>query len=180
MIVIGLVPLACTDLSDYDHDRVSDALSDSLLSVTESRHIEMNIIDDEVKTVTLFAPIAITYTKDRETETHLKDSVLVLVRDSLGTVHTRVSSMEARYIGNRSEFHFHDEVVVESDDQRTLYTDYLKWSHQSRSIETPDFVIVVTESDSITGYGLQGSDDLLEYTLFEVTGEFSLEQNPKD
>ncbi len=167
----------CTDLSDYDRSRVEEALSDSLLSVTESRNIQMNLIEDGQRKVSVFSPFAATFDRNGLTETELRDSVHVTVLDSTGAEETTVVSQSARYLAYDSEFHFKKDVVVEARDGRKLFTDYLEWSQQDRTIYSPDFVIIVTASDSITGYGLEGSDDLVFYRLSEVTGEFELEKS---
>ncbi len=170
---------ACTDLSEYDRDRVRDAMADSLLSVTESRNIRMELIEDGQRIVAVHAPFAATSDREGRTETDLRDSVYVAVFDSTGAIETEVTSRAARYLGHQSEFHFSDEVIVQTRDMRRLYTDYLEWSQSNRTIHTPDFVIIVTETDSITGYGLNGTDDLVSYRLTEVTGEFELEQSER-
>lgn len=170
---------ACTDLSEYDRERVHDAMADSLLSVTESRNIRMELIEDGQRIVTVRSPFAATYTRDGHSETDLRDSVFVVVFDTTGTVETEVTSRKARYLGHQSEFHFSEEVTVTTRDGRNLYTEYLEWSQSDRTIHTPDFVIIVTRSDSITGYGLTGTDDLVSYRLTEVTGDFELEQNER-
>lgn len=178
LMIAGMAAFwSCTDLSDYDRERVQDAVSDSLVSVTESRNIEMDLIEDGFRKVTVTAPFAATFTKDGRSETELSDSVYVIVRDSTGATETTVSSESARYIGQNSEFQFKNDVIVTTHDDRKLYTDYLEWAQRDRSIHSPDFVIIVTRSDSITGYGLDGTDDLVSYTLSEVTGEFELEQS---
>jgi LPS export ABC transporter protein LptC len=171
---------ACTDLSEYDRERVRDAMADSLLSVTESRNIRMELIEDGQRIVSVSAPFAATFSREGRSETDLRDSVYVAVLDSTGAVETEVTSRSARYLGHQSEFHFSDEVFVRTRDGRRLSTDYLEWSQTDRTIYTPDFVIIVTEADSITGYGLTGTDDLTSYRLTEVTGEFELEQNRQE
>ncbi|MEX0681363.1 MAG: LPS export ABC transporter periplasmic protein LptC [Balneolales bacterium] len=169
--------ICCTDLSDYDRERVADAIADSLFSVTETQNVQMALIQDGRRTVTVTAPYAATYTRAGQSETELKDSVNVTILDSEGEIHTTVVSETARYFAHVAEFHFKYNVVVLTNDGRRLFTDYLEWSYRNRSVYTPDFVTIVTPTDSITGFGLDGSDDLETYTLTEVTGEFELERN---
>ncbi len=178
VILTGLLSWqACTDLSEYDQDRVKDAISDSLQSVTESWNVEMDVIEDGFRKVTVRSPYAATFSRDGQTETELRESVHVTVRDTSGAIQTTVVSQSARYIGQNSEFHFKNDVEVNTEDGRRLFTDYLEWSQRDRTIYSPEFVIIVTKADSITGYGLDGTDDLVSYTLSEVTGEFELEQS---
>jgi len=179
LLLMSFFFTACTDLSDYDRERVRDAMADSLLSVTESRNIRMELIEDGQRIVSVHSPFAATYTREGRSETDMRDSVYVAVLDSTGAIETEVTSRSARYLGHQSEFHFRDDVLVWTRDGRRLRTEYLEWSQGDRSIYTPDFVIIVTEADSITGYGLTGTDDLSSYRLTEVTGEFDLEQTER-
>ena len=174
--LLGFALAGCTDLSDYDLERVSDAISDSLLSVTETRNLQMDLIEDGLRIVSVTSPFAMTFSREGRSETELKDSVHVAVMDSTGAVETSVISRSARYLSKSSEFHFMDDVLVQTRDGRTLRTDYLEWSQRYRTIYSPDFVIIVTRDDSITGYGLEGTDDLVNYQLTRVTGEFKLDQ----
>lgn len=166
----------CTDLSEYDRNRVEDAITDSLLYATRSSNISMALMQEGLRRVSVESPHAVTYTLEGETRTELEDSVQVWVYGPDGEVTTRVKSRSATYYGRQSEFHFSGNVKVETVDGKKLFTDYLEWSHQDRNIFSSGFVIVVTATDSITGYGLRGNENLDQYTLTEVTGEFELER----
>lgn len=174
---ILLAATGCTDLSEYERDRVNDALADSLLTVTESTGVRMDLIEDGFRRVSVTAPRAITWQRENnQSETELRETVHVVVRDSAESVSTRVRSERARYIAHESAFHFMGDVFVETNQNRRLYTEYLEWSQDSRQIRTPEFVIIVTAADSITGFGLDGSDDLETYRLREISGEFQIER----
>lgn len=175
--LVGFAITGCTDLSEYDRERVSDAISDSLLSVTETRNLQMDLIEDGIRIVSVTSPFATTFSREGRSETKLQDSVHVTVLDPDGAVETSVISRSARYFSHNSEFHFMEDVLVQTRDGRTLRTDYLEWSQEYRTIYSPDFVIIVTRDDSITGYGLEGTDDLVKYQLTSVTGEFKLDQS---
>jgi hypothetical protein len=162
---------ACTDLSEYDRERVRDAMADSLLSVTESRNIRMELIEDGQRIVAVSAPFAATYNREGRSETDLRDSVYVAVFDTTAAIETEVTSRSARYLGTPVGIPFQRRCHRRTRDGRSGFsTDYLEWSQSDRTIYTPDFVIIVTEADSITGYGLTGTDDLVSYRLTEVTG----------
>lgn len=166
---------ACTDLSSFDEERVKEALADSLLSVTESWDIEMEIIEDGLRVVNIRAPYASTYHEGSVTETDMSGPVHVVVLDSLGNQKTRVVSDRALYTGRESRFKFRGDVVVVTDEGRTLRTQELDWMQQDRRISSSDFVTITTDADSIAGFGLTGRDDLSVYTISQVTGEFDLD-----
>lgn len=165
---------ACTDLSSYDEDHVDQALTDSLLSVTESWDIEMEIIEEGFRVVNIQAPYAAT-THEGGTETDMEGPVEVIVRDTLGNQKTRVDSDRALYIAQDSKFEFRGDVVVVTEEGRVLRTQELDWLQQDREILSDDFVTITTSTDSIAGYGLTGQDDLSVYTISKVTGEFELD-----
>ncbi|MEX2641358.1 MAG: LPS export ABC transporter periplasmic protein LptC [Balneolales bacterium] len=174
-LVFLLSAAACTELSSYEEASMDEAMVDSLLSVTESWDIQMEIIEDGLRVVNITAPYASTYHEDNIAETRMQGPVAVVVLDSLGTQTTKVTSGRAIYTGRNSTFRFREDVVVTTHDGRTLRTQELDWMQQDRSITSSDFVIIITPTDSIAGYGLEGLDDLSIYSISEVTGEFELD-----
>lgn len=174
LILSLLTTVACTDLSSYDEDRINEALADSLLSVTESWDIEMEIIEDGFRVVNIRAPYAATY-HEGDSETDMQGPVEVIVRDTLGNQKTKVNSNHALYTARDSNFKFRGNVVVVTEEGRVLRTQELDWEQQERKISSDDFVTITTPADSIAGFGLTGSDDLSVYTISRVTGEFELD-----
>lgn len=166
---------ACTDLSDLETDIEDAELADSLLSVTESTNINMDLIEDGHRVVTIRSPFAATYHHEERARTEMDGPVLVVVRDTLGNTKTEVNSQKAIYWSKDSEFHFREDVRVNTDRGRQLSTESLNWYQEERRIHTDEFVIITTETDSITGYGLSGADDLSNYSIRTVTGEFQLD-----
>ncbi|MEX2632948.1 MAG: LPS export ABC transporter periplasmic protein LptC [Balneolales bacterium] len=174
IIIFVSASISCTDLSSYDKDRVAEALSDSLLSVTESWDIEMEIIENGQRVVHIRAPYAKSYQEGTVTETKMDGPVEVIVSDSLGNPVTLVRSDEATYTGRESKFKFRGKVVVITEEGRILRTEMMDWMQQGRTISSDDFVTITTAADSIAGFGLTGQDDLSAYTISRVTGEFQL------
>lgn len=173
--ILLLTAAACTDLSDLEEEITNEHLADSLLSVTESRNVEMDLIEDGHRLVTIRTPFAATYHHEDRARTEMDDSVNVVVRDTLGNIKTEVTSDNATYWSKDSEFHFRNNVLVSTDEGRTLNTESLNWYQEERRINTEEFVIITTETDSITGYGLNADEDLTNYTIRTVTGEFELD-----
>lgn len=175
-LICGLLVFftACTDLDDLEGEVADKQLADSLLSVTESTNVTMDLIEEGHRIVTINTPLAHTYHHEERARTEMDGPVNVVVRDTLGNTKTEVNSRKATYWSKDSEFHFRDDVVVETDEGRRLSTESLNWYQNDRQIYTDEFVVITTETDSITGYGLSGDDDLRNYTIRTVTGEFQL------
>lgn len=164
---------ACTDLSEFDQQRINKALADSLLNITETWQLNLEIIEDGQRVVTMQSPYAITR-HDDESETLLNGPVLVWVKNEFGDTTTTLQSQSAIYNSRRSRFLFTGDVRVETSEQKRLYSEVLVWHQRERTISTEDFVSITTPTDSIAGYGLQGTDDLSEYVISRVTGEFEI------
>jgi LPS export ABC transporter protein LptC len=160
----------CTELSEFDDSQVQTALNDSLLTTTESWDVDLTILKDGNRQVTIKGSYALNIQeKDRE-ETRITGPVYVQLYDSIGTRETEAWSKRAIYHAGKNEFELYDSVRVYTAKERRLSTEYLKWSQLSDDISSPQFVIIVTPSDSIAGRGFNGTTDLSTYTIEEPRG----------
>lgn len=170
MIAGTLLMTGCTELSEFDDSQVQTALNDSLLTTTESWDVDLTILKDGSRQVTIEGSYALNIQeKDRE-ETRISGPVYVQLYDSTGARETEAWSKRAVYHAARNEFELYDSVRVYTADERRLTTEYLKWSQLSDDISSPQFVIIVTPSDSIAGRGFIGTTNLSTYTIEEPRG----------
>jgi len=170
LIIFFISLTACSDLSEFDSRQVESALSDSLVSTTESWDVEMVLMKDGLSRILIDGSYAISYqSKDRK-QTNIEGPVYVQLFDSTGAVETEAWSKRAIYYDAKREFELYDSVRVETVTERELYTDYLKWSQDSDRISSPDFVTIITPADSIAGYGFDGLTDLSSYTIQQPRG----------
>ncbi len=174
ILILLILGSACTDLSEYDKKRVNKALTDTLTSKTESWNVNMNLIQGGQDLVLLTSPYAETYSKKNDTETHFKGPVHISIKDSTGHVRTTVQCNKAVYLSKNSEFDFSGDVVIRTNKNKTLRSEFLKWLQQTKDISTPSYVTITTPTDSIAGYGLKGKEDLSTYTIKKVTGRVSI------
>jgi LPS export ABC transporter protein LptC len=166
---------SCTELSSFDESIINKELADSLMGVTNSRGVMVDIIVDGHIKVRASSPEARTVETEFASYTRfIGPPVEVVVYDSTGAVETTVSSRELTYKSYISIFEFEGNVFVETNQNRTLRAEQLEWNEQSKTISSPGFVIITSPSDSITGYGFVGDEDLVRYTLNRVTGQFSI------
>ncbi|WP_395276502.1 LPS export ABC transporter periplasmic protein LptC [Halalkalibaculum sp. DA384] len=174
LTVAGLALSSCGELSDSQSQRVREALNDTLLSSTESWGVDMELIKEGQKKVRIRGTYAASYSMEEVNETRIAGPVHVEVYDSTGTVETRVTANRAVYQPNESIFNLHGDVRVRTNTERRLRSEFLKWDSGSNEVSTPKFVIITTPSDSIAGNGFEGTTDLSEYTIREVTGQFTI------
>lgn len=178
--VFGLIiissGMSCTELSEFDQRSINRELADSLLGVTNSTQIRVDIIVDGFLKVRAESPVASTVETEFASHTRfIGPPVLVTVFDSLGTIETTVRSNELIYRSYASVFEFEGDVFVQTNQNRTLRSEQLEWNEARSTISSPGFVIITSPTDSITGYGFVGDEDLIRFTLSQVTGEFSIE-----
>jgi LPS export ABC transporter protein LptC len=175
ILFIAFIAAACSDLSEHDTRTVSEALSDSLFSVTESWDVRTHLAEDGRRIITLESPYTATFERYGRNESHMKGPVSITAYDSLGAPSTLVFANNAIYHSRDTEFEFEgDVVVINLENENTLRTEFLRWFYHTRHMEAPGFVTIVSPADSIAGEGLTGNDDLSEYRLRRITGQFQL------
>lgn len=166
---------SCGDLSEKQSKRVQEALDDTLLSSTETWKVDMELIEEGEKRVRLRGSYAETFNLENLSETRISGPVFIQVFDSTGAVETRVTSERAVYRADNSEFELYGNVIVRTNEGRRLESEYLEWKQADNRVSTPRFVIITTPTDSIAGNGFEGTTNLTEYTIKEVTGQFILD-----
>lgn len=170
ILTTAAVITSCGELSSEQKKQIDEALSDSLTSTTESWNVDMEILEEGMKKVRVLGSYAATYASGEQKGTHIKGPVTIHVFDTLGNIKTRVNSERAIYRSDNAEFELFGDVNVETDDDRHLESEYLKWDQNDNSISTPQFVIIVTPTDSIAGSGFEGDTDLVNYTIENPKG----------
>jgi len=181
LVLRSLVPIfaitffiftACGELSDFDTRQVQSTLNDSLTTTTESWDVEMILMNDGRARISIEGSHAVSYQMPERKETHIKGPVYVQLFDSTGAVETEAWSKRAIYRDAKSEFELYDSVRVHNAANRQLYSDFIVWSERTDRISSPDFVIIVTPSDSISGRGFESGTDLADYVIDEPRGRF--------
>lgn len=170
LFALFLLFSACSELSEYDSRQIQSALNDSLTTTTESWDVEMKLMQDGRKRILVDGTYAVSYQQCDRKQTNIDGPVYVQLFDSLGALETEAWSKRAVYLETEREFELYDSVRVQTVEDRELYTEYLIWSQDTDRITSPDFVIIITPSDSIAGRGFDGLTDLSSYTITEPRG----------
>lgn len=165
-----LIIIQCTQLSEYDNERIKEALGDSLITSSTTKNVDMDIIENGTLKLNLKSSRAHTITEDRNKTTYLSGPVKIDIFKS-DSLDTEVSADSAVYLPKNAHFELFGNVVVHSMNGRFLYSDYLKWLREDDEVTTPGRVLIITQTDSIAANGFVGNTDLTNYTLTEVTGK---------
>jgi LPS export ABC transporter protein LptC len=162
---------ACSELTEYDNERIQSAMQDSLLTTTESWDVQMTLMEDGIRKVQIEGKHAVTYSRPGNKKTRIDGPVYVQLFDSAGVMETEAWSRSAIYHEERSEFELFDSVRVVTVQNNRLFSDYLMWEKKTGKITSPGFVLVITRLDSIAGRKFSGTTDLTDYYIDEPRGE---------
>ena len=178
LLVFLITGSGCSrSLNQSQIDSVAVALSDSLAKVTVATDISLTLYEANRAAVYLTAPIASTYERENgATETLFSGGVQVTLIDSIGQ-RTQTTSEEVFYLSPESIFTLRNNVFIEGFNGRSMQTDTLVWDRNTQRIRTDGYVTMVTESDSIRGYGLRATTDLSDYSILQITGSATIRRN---
>jgi len=178
LLVLLITGSGCSrSLNQNQIDSVAVALSDSLAKVTVATDISLTLYEANRAAVYLSAPIASTYERENgATETLFSGGVQVTLIDSTGQ-RTQTTSEEVFYLSPESIFTLRNNVFIEGFNGRSMQTDTLIWDRNTQRIRTDGYVTMVTESDSIRGYGLRATTDLSDYSILRITGSATIRRN---
>jgi len=167
--------LSCTELSEYDAQQVQAALNDSLITTTESWDVEISLMREGRTRLIIDGTHSVQYQTEENKRTTIDGPVYVQLFDTTGALETEAWSKSAIYYDNEREFELIDSVRVQTVDDRHLYTEFLKYIQDSDRISSPQFVTIITPTDSISGRGFNGLTDLSTYTITEPRGRLIVE-----
>lgn len=174
MLICGLLFSSCTELTTEEVRQVNEALNDSLTSTTEAWDVEIRLMEQEARKVRLRGSYAATYSEGDSAETRISGPVRINVYDSTGSAETELRADSAIYRAATLRFEFFGDVRVNSADNRSLRSEYLRWNQAENTISTPNFVIITTPSDTLAGTGLNGTADLRSITISEPRGSVTI------
>ena len=169
-MLMVLTLASCGELSQEQSRQVDEALQDSLTSTTETWDVDMELIEEGIKKLRLQGSYAATYNTSKLEETRIKGPITIHLFDSTGAVTTKAFSERAVYKAEEAVFELYGNVRVDTEDNRHLESEYLKWDQSEDMISTPKFVVITTPTDSIAGTGFKGTTDLTNYSIKEPKG----------
>ena len=170
IILVGfLIFLNCGELSEYDNERIQEALGDSLIQSSTTLDLDMDLIEGGILKLNLQSSRANTVKVQGTSTTFLSGPVKIRIYEA-DSLEAYVFADSAEYLPSSSIFELFGSVFVETTSGKTLASDYLKWVRKEDEVSTPGAVTIVTPTDSINAIGFVGDTDLANYTLNEVTG----------
>lgn len=171
----ALLVSACGELSEFENQQVEEALSDSLFTSTQTWGVNMELMENEQLKLKLKGSYSTTLKSDARNITKISGPVYIEIFNDSGKADTFVKSDSAVYRPDGAIFELFGNVIIDAPENKVLRSEYMKWDRFSDKVSTPEFLTIVTPSDSINAIGLEGDSDLSSYTLREVTGKTIIE-----
>lgn len=175
VVLISLLILNCSGLSEYDTQQIELALGDSLFNSTESWGFSMDIIEDGRVRMNLNGSHSYNVQQNGENQTMIRGPVLIKIFNEQGTLESTVVCDSAYYEPDRGRFEMFRDVEVSTADGKNLRSEYLLWERKIDKVSTSEFVIFISPPDSIAANGFYGNSDLTNYTLNEGGGRVVIE-----
>jgi hypothetical protein len=180
-VLLVMVFVQCTKLTEYDLQQVRRAMNDSLTTRTESWDFNVVMMQNGVRAFSITSPYGFSQETDSGAVTFVKGPVHVQVYDSTGIgIDRTVDCGALTYFARTSFLFMTGGVDIITHDSRNLRAAELRWQQQQHLLISDGFVTVVTPDDSLSGYGLRAKDDLSEYRIREVSGEVTVERNDEN
>ncbi|SMO95401.1 LPS export ABC transporter periplasmic protein LptC [Gracilimonas mengyeensis] len=171
----SLIFSGCSELSEYENQQVAEALSDSLLSTTESWDVEMEFLEQGQLKLILTGSRAVTIKNEQRSVTKISGPVYIEIYNEEGEADTFVNADSAMHYPEEALFELYGNVNVKAPEGKELRSESLQWERKSDRVRTSDFVIFITDADSIAAEGFFGNTQLTNYTLNEGGGRAVIE-----
>lgn len=97
--------------------------------------------------------------------------------DEDGRISSTLRANYGRYDKNTDAYMVRGNVIVNNTERKqTLNTEELHWAKQKRRIHTDKFVKIRTETEVLTGTGLEANQDFSRYKILKPAGIFSVKE----
>lgn len=177
MASLAFVLAAVAGCSEIQTDRDVDREIGPLAQ--ESWDVSLQISEDGVIRIQLDAAHMIRY-DDPDSVLTIFDAdssggtVTATFYDSLGSETGVVTAHKVLFDQHDKAMIASGDVLIESSNGRTLRTERVFWFEDAGRIEAPGFVSFTTEDQNITGYEMEATEDLDEWSIRRVSGTVTI------
>jgi LPS export ABC transporter protein LptC len=101
--------------------------------------------------------------------------VQVYVFDATGDSSATITADRVYVYNRENRFEAYGNVIVETQDDRTLWSEHLTWNEADRKIRTRRFVRIRTPTERVQGTGLVADEDLDTYSIGRFTAQVEVD-----
>ena len=141
---------------------------------SEGENVEMLYSEKEKITVKVIAKRALEFENG---DNQFPEGIFIEFYNEQGAITSTLKANAAFYIKAENKWKGVGDVEVKNlDKNEQLNTEELFWFPTKRNISTEKFVQIRTGNEVIYGTGLEAKQDMSEYRIRKVEGEFALEE----
>lgn len=168
ILILAVLFLSACEKTETAQPKVYDG------PIREAENIETFYSEKEKVTVKINAKrVSEFHNGDR----YFPDSVFIEFYDELGAVSSTLSANSAYFYKGENKWKGVGNVEVKNKQKgEQLNTEELYWYPMKKKINTDKFVTIRTGKEVIYGTGLDAKQDMTEYKIQKVEGEFAIEE----
>lgn len=143
-------------------------------------NLESLVTDSGSVKYKLITPKLIQYDKKEEPYVDFPDGLHFLSFSADKEVTAQIKCNNARYHSQKELWELNNNVEAINEKGDVLNTEQLFWDAKKHQIYSEKFVKITTQSQIITGYGLEANEDLSWYEIKKPSGEIEIEEPEKE
>ena len=180
VLFLALLPSSCTrqDLSETSGPLPSGPSKESWnVQITLS---QADSEDEESRTRLIISADHVQWVGEQDsTVQHLRGlqrKVEIEIYDSLGVLSAFLEADRVSYYESEEYFIAEGGVRIKTSDERTLTTERIEWLERDQLLRTESFVHIRTPEETVSGVGLEATEDLSSYQIGPFTAEIIRDQ----
>jgi LPS export ABC transporter protein LptC len=177
-LIITLATLLVGFFSSCDKNeiaKIKQVTAHQDLPAESSTNVEILFSDSAKLTLRLIAQKLDRYNGEKPyMEFH--EGVKLVFYNSLQEPESQIECNYAINYINEKVMEAKDDVVVINKAGEKLNTEHLIWDQEKKIIHTDEFVRITTADETLTGTGLEASEDFSKYKILNLAGELTIEE----
>jgi LPS export ABC transporter protein LptC len=168
LLFLSMVALACGNAEVKEIQEYKGPLR-------EIENMELFYSESSLVKAKMRAPLVYEFINgDRE----FPKSIHIEFYDALGKLESTLDANEAYFFKEENKWRGRGDVVVKNIAKREqLNTEELFWKPTQHKIFTEKFVTIRQQGDVIYGEGMEANEDLSDFEITRVTGDFEVKEN---
>ena len=134
--------------------------------ITDSGRVKYHVI----------TPLLLNFDKVEEPYQEYPQGGHIMTYDTLDVIDSRIKCKYAKLLQNEKLWDLRTDVEAINDDGVIFNTEQLFWDQKNKKIYTDEYIKITTDDEIITGYGLDATENLKQYTLRKMSGTIGIDE----
>ncbi len=177
MLLAVVILTSCKPNSNEEIQAIANKQDLPSLIVT---NLETMVTDSGIVKYKLITPKLIQYDKKEEPYIDFPNGLHFLSFSLAKEVTAQIKCNNARYHSQKELWELNNNVEAINEKGDILNSEQLFWDAKKHLIYTDKFVKLTTQTQVLTGYGLEAKEDLSWYEIKRPSGEIEIDQQSKN